>query len=65
MEVTNNINTTLLDEETLKFYQTNKDELNKILNGEGSRFLNTRSKTGYVGLINQAATCYLNSLIFT
>ena len=65
MEVTKNINTTLLDEETLKFYQTNKDELNKILNDEGSRFLNTRSKTGYVGLINQAATCYLNSLIQT
>ena len=49
----------------LGFYQENKEELRGVLDKEGSNFLNTRSDTGYVGLINQAATCYLNSLIQT
>ena len=54
-----------LSAQALEFYRENKDELNKIMDEEGSRFLNKRSDTGYVGLINQAATCYLNSLIQT
>ena len=38
-----------LSVQVLEFYRENKDELNKIMDEEGSRFLNTRSDTGYVG----------------
>lgn len=52
-------------EALMAFFDENKAELESVLNEEGSAFLRKRSESGYVGLINQAATCYLNSLLQT
>lgn len=44
-------------------FEESKDELDEAVRKHGAAFFAAREAHGYGGLVNQGATCYLNSLI--
>ena len=51
------------DAEQLRRFRESREELEGYLKKHGSACFNKRSSTDYTGLLNQGATCYMNSLL--
>jgi len=49
----------------LALYEQHKEELGKVLRQHGSAYFSARQQGMPCGLVNQGATCYLNSLLQT
>ena len=53
----------LSDEQKCLAYVAGRDELEAAVKREGTACFARRSTTGFTGLLNQGATCYMNSLL--